>query len=96
MCSSDLACKFDALHYTIRKNSGKRKPKALAKGNFEKGAQAERDIKASATSGEMNVSVMCPSTRMLCKWGESEMLVGIPYELIETVASGVEATVMDY
>lgn len=47
-------------------------------------------------TGEMNVSVMCPSTRMLCKWGESEMLVGIPYELIETVASGVEATVMNY
>lgn len=47
-------------------------------------------------TGEMNVSVMCPSTRMLCKWDESEMLVGIPYELIETVASGVEATVMDY
>ena len=41
------ACKFDALHYTIRKNSGKGKPKAFAKGKFEK---AERDIKASATS----------------------------------------------
>lgn len=47
-------------------------------------------------TGEMNVSVMCPSTRMLCKWDESDMLAGIPYELFETVASGVEATVMDY
>jgi uncharacterized protein (DUF169 family) len=46
--------------------------------------------------GEMNVSVMCPSTRMLCKWDESDMLVGIPYELFATVSSGVEATVMDY
>ncbi|MBQ6649989.1 MAG: DUF169 domain-containing protein [Atopobiaceae bacterium] len=47
-------------------------------------------------TGEMNVSVMCPSTRMLCKWDESEMLVGIPYELFDLVASGVEATVMEY
>lgn len=47
-------------------------------------------------TGELNVSVMCPSTRMLCKWDETDMLVGIPYELFDLVASGVEATVMDY
>jgi len=47
-------------------------------------------------SGEINVSVMCPSTRMLCKWEESDMLVGIPYELFVTISEGVVATVMDY
>lgn len=47
-------------------------------------------------SGEMNVSVMCPSTRMLCKWEESDLLVGIPYELFQTISDGVVATVMEY
>ena len=47
-------------------------------------------------TGEMNVSVLCPSTRMLCKWDESDMAVGIPYELFEMISDGVGATVMDY
>jgi uncharacterized protein (DUF169 family) len=47
-------------------------------------------------SGELNISVMCPSTRMLCKWAENDMLAGIPYELFDMIASGVQATVMDY
>ena len=47
-------------------------------------------------TGEMNVSVMCPSTRMLCKWSENDMAVGIPYELFEKVAEGVAATKPSY
>lgn len=47
-------------------------------------------------SGEMNVSVLCPSTRMLCKWTENDMAVAIPYEMFEMVVNGVEATVPNY
>lgn len=43
-------------------------------------------------TGEMNVSVLCPSTRMLCKWSENDMAVGVPYELFELVAEGVRET----
>lgn len=47
-------------------------------------------------TGEMNVSVLCPSTRMLCKWDENDMAVGIPFELFETITRGVEATIPSY
>lgn len=47
-------------------------------------------------SGEMNVSVLCPSTRMLCKWSENDMAVGIPYELFENIVEGTIATQPNY
>ena len=47
-------------------------------------------------TGEINVSVMCPSTRMLCKWEETDMIIGIPYELFEMTVDGVECTVPEY
>ena len=47
-------------------------------------------------TGEMNVSVLCPSTRMLCKWSENDMGVGIPYELFEMITDGVVATKPNY
>ena len=47
-------------------------------------------------TGEMNVSVMCPSTRMLCKWTENDMAVAVPFELFEMVTKGVEATHPNY
>ena len=47
-------------------------------------------------TGEMNVSVLCPSTRMLCKWSEDDMAVGIPFELFEMITEGVEATKPNY
>ena len=47
-------------------------------------------------TGELNLSVMCPSTRMLCKWADSDMLAGIPFELFETIADGVICTHPDY
>lgn len=47
-------------------------------------------------TGEMNVSVLCPSTRMLCKWGPNDMAVGIPFELLENVTEGVTATIPNY
>ena len=42
-------------------------------------------------TGELNVSVLCPSTRMLCKWSENDMAVGIPYVVFEPVVTGVAA-----
>lgn len=47
-------------------------------------------------TGEMNVSVLCPSTRMLCKWSENDMAVSVPYELFEMVTKGVVATQPNY
>lgn len=47
-------------------------------------------------TGELNVSVLCPSTRMLCKWGENDMAVGIPFELFERITSGIVATQPNY
>jgi len=43
-------------------------------------------------SGSMNVSVLCPSTRMLCGWEHSDMAVGIPFEQYLRIVSGVVAT----
>ena len=43
-----------------------------------------------------DVSVLCPRTRMLCKWDENDMAVGIPFELFETITRGVEATIPSY
>lgn len=47
-------------------------------------------------TGEMNVSVMCPSTRMLCKWSENDMLVGVPFERFVSIVEGVIATRPSY
>lgn len=47
-------------------------------------------------TGEMNVSVLCPSTRMLCKWSENDMAVGIPFELFEMITEGTAATKPNY
>ena len=47
-------------------------------------------------TGEMNVSVLCPSTRMLCKWSDNDMAVGIPFELFEMITEGVVATQPNY
>ncbi|WP_242957945.1 DUF169 domain-containing protein [Lachnoclostridium sp. An118] len=47
-------------------------------------------------TGEMNVSVLCPSTRMLCKWNENDMAVGVPFELFEMITEGVAATQPSY
>jgi uncharacterized protein (DUF169 family) len=43
-------------------------------------------------SGEMNISVLCPSTRMLCRWGDDEMAASIPFERFIEVVEGVSAT----
>ena len=47
-------------------------------------------------TGEMNVSVFCPSTRMLCKWDDADMGVGIPFELFNSIVEGVVATKPNY
>ena len=47
-------------------------------------------------TGELNISVLCPSTRMLCRWSENDMGAGLPYELFQTVTSGIVATKPNY
>lgn len=47
-------------------------------------------------TGELNVSVLCPSTRMLCKWDANDMAVGIPFEMFEMITEGVVATKPNY
>lgn len=74
---------------------------------YETGMKPQTDIGAmqgfcselTATpylTGQMNVSVLCPSTRMLCRWGEQDMAVGIPFEQLERVIEGVVATQLEY
>lgn len=42
-------------------------------------------------TNNINISILCPSTRMLSKWNSSELAAGIPYSLLEEIISGVEA-----
>jgi|LSQX01.1.fsa_nt_gb uncharacterized protein (DUF169 family) len=43
-------------------------------------------------SGEINLSVLCPSTRTLCQWQDDELAVGIPTEKFPAIVEGVFAT----
>lgn len=43
-------------------------------------------------TGEINISPLCPSTRVLSKWKEEEMGVGIPYEVFNSIVDGVMET----
>lgn len=43
-------------------------------------------------TGSMNISTLCPSTRMLASWKEEEMGVSIPYESYIDTIDGVIAT----
>lgn len=43
-------------------------------------------------TGSMNISMFCPSTRMLCKWEDSQMGVAIPFEKYYDTISGVFGT----
>ena len=50
-------------------------------------------------TGEMNISLFCPSTRMLGKWGCDEMAVGIPFDRFYHVLDGmfsIEGKAEDY
>lgn len=47
-------------------------------------------------SGDLNISVLCPSTHMLCKWDEGDLAAGIPFERFEDIVRGVMATQMNY
>jgi uncharacterized protein (DUF169 family) len=47
-------------------------------------------------SGELNLSVLCPSARMLCKWEDEDMAVGIPFEQFEKIVAGVTYTKPNY
>lgn len=43
-------------------------------------------------TGEINISVLCPSTRMLCRWKEEDMGVSIPFEKFYETVDGVFGT----
>ncbi len=44
-------------------------------------------------TGELNLSVLCPSTRMLCRWDDDVMAAGMPFEKFFTTVEGVVATI---
>lgn len=44
-------------------------------------------------TGQMNISALCPSTRMLAKWKDEEMSVGLPYEHFINTVEGVMYTI---
>lgn len=44
-------------------------------------------------TGSLNMSVFCPSSRMLSKWADSELVVGLPYEIFAEIVQGVMATI---
>lgn len=44
-------------------------------------------------SGRLNLSPLCPSTRLLARWKDEEMAVGIPAENFVSLAEGVIATI---
>jgi uncharacterized protein (DUF169 family) len=44
-------------------------------------------------TGEMNISALCPSTRILARWKDDEMAVGVPFERFALTVEGVIATI---
>ncbi|MEG2144214.1 MAG: DUF169 domain-containing protein, partial [Oscillospiraceae bacterium] len=42
---------------------------------------------------DINVSVLCGGTRYLSKWEESEMAVGMPYNIFDKISMGVYDTI---
>ncbi|NLL59024.1 MAG: DUF169 domain-containing protein [Firmicutes bacterium] len=44
-------------------------------------------------TGELNISCLCPSTRLLARWGDEEAVVGLPYEHLQHTVEGVIATI---
>lgn len=43
-------------------------------------------------TGQLNLSMMCPSTRMLCAWSEADMAAGIPFEQFVPIVEGIMGT----
>lgn len=41
-------------------------------------------------TGEINISMLCPSTRTLAKWDESELAAGIPYAKVKNLIEGIK------
>lgn len=44
-------------------------------------------------TGKMNLTVFCPSTRLLAKWNDDEMAIGMPFEHFTKMVEGVIATI---
>ncbi len=44
-------------------------------------------------NNDINISLLCAGTRMLAQWKESEMGVGMPYHLFNTIVDGIEKTI---
>ena len=43
-------------------------------------------------NNDINISMLCANTRFACEWEDCEMGVGMPFNLFESVAKGVIAT----
>lgn len=44
------------------------------------------------TTGDINISSFCPSTRLLARWKDEEMAMGMPFDSFLTTVEGVMAT----
>lgn len=42
---------------------------------------------------QLNISMLCSGTRMLGKWGENDLAVGMPFRFLEDVIKGIKQTV---
>ena len=42
---------------------------------------------------QLNISMLCSGTRMLGKWGENDLAVGMPFRFLEDVVKGIKQTV---
>ncbi len=44
-------------------------------------------------NNKINISMMCPGTRMLCQWDDNEMAVGVPFNQFYSMVEGVVETI---
>ena len=42
---------------------------------------------------DMNISMLCSGTRMLCQWKDDELAIGMPYHMFSSIVDGVKNTV---
>ncbi len=66
------------------------------KPNFNIGGMQALCSEITATpyiTGELNLSVLCPSTRMLCRWDDDIMAAGLPFDKFFPTVEGVIATI---
>lgn len=67
-------------------------------GRMEFHGAAMQAVCADATvepylTGKMNITTFCPSTRLLARWRDDEMAIGMPFEHFTRMVEGVMATI---